>query len=150
VRGPDGYRRALVLANDARGRAYARAARVRFEVAVRRAMSGQRRWYSRWYRPPRRLVPFADAIEEGLRADPVYVGAVSEMLRHLDVALRYARHDGHRGDAALPWLLRQLVVLLRPLMGDEAAMRRVAELVFHRAAGPRGLPPPWRTGNQRR
>ncbi|MEN3307864.1 MAG: hypothetical protein V7603_4066 [Micromonosporaceae bacterium] len=129
---PGSYRQALAFANAARQRAFARAAQVRFEVAVTRALTGQRPWYSRWYRPPRGREPFADAIDQGLRNDPAYAGAVDEMMRYLATAVRYARRRGHRGDHVLRWLLRQLVLLLRPLVGENAAVDRVAELVTGR------------------
>jgi hypothetical protein len=128
--GPGSYRQAIERSNDARERAFARAGRVRFEVAARRALGGRRRWYSRWYRPPRRMEPFADAVDRELREDPLYAEAVGEMVACLDAAVRYAHHNGHLRDPALRWLLRQLVLLLRPLMGEAAAVQRVAELVI--------------------
>jgi hypothetical protein len=139
---PGSYRQALAFANAARQRAFARAAQVRFEVAVTRALTGQRPWYSRWYQPPRRREPFADAVDRGLRNDPPYAGAVNEMMGYLDTAVRYARQRGHRGDHVLRWLLRQLVLLLRPLVGENAAVERVAELVTRRSTGPSDVPTP--------
>jgi hypothetical protein len=127
------------MAEEARRRAYARAARVRYEVAARRALGGRRPWYSRWYRLPGRMESFAEAVDRGLRDDPAYLGAVTEMVAYLDVAIRQARDRGHRADHALQWLLRQLVLLLRPLMGERAAVQRVAALVIRRSTGHRGI-----------
>ncbi len=137
----DCYHRALASANDARQRALARAGRVRYDVAARRALSGRSRWYSRWYRPPRRIEPFVAAVYRALREDPEYTGAVSEMVVYLDAAMVQARARGQERDRALRWLLHQLVLLLRPLMGERAATERVAQLVYRRS-GPRAIPPP--------
>ncbi|HKT04522.1 MAG TPA: hypothetical protein VJT31_33825, partial [Rugosimonospora sp.] len=89
-------------------------------------------WYSRWSRQPRRGEPFAAAVARSLRADPAYLHATNELTRYLDAALRHAYRQRQLGDPALRWLLRQLVVVLRPLMGERAAMERVAELVVRR------------------
>jgi hypothetical protein len=139
---PPGYRQALGMANDARRRAFARAGQLRFEVAVRRALGGRRRWYSRWYRPPRGSEPFTDAVGRALREDPAYTEAVGEMVRCLDLAVRHARQYRQQGDDVLRGLLRQLVVLLRPLMGEQAAVHRVAALVLRHSTGPVGIPGP--------
>jgi hypothetical protein len=141
---PHSYQHALTLAHDARRRAFARAALVRYEVAARRALGRRRRWYSRWSRAPRGTEPFTDAVERDLREDEAYLAVVGEMLRFLDAAIRYARHNGYGGDPMLRWLLQQMVRLLRPLIGEQGAVERVSSLLVGQfpagqLPGPRGI-----------
>src|SRR2546428_10645396 len=79
VREPGAYDRDLALADQARQRAFARAGRVRFDVAARRALDGQQPWYRRWYRRPGGPEPFADAVGRQLREDAEYTRAVEAM-----------------------------------------------------------------------